>query len=201
MWHGSIDISPNESLPAVGERVVRQRDCRLLQTVVEEHGGAPRRDQSTPRDENEVFHAHGAESSLLRPFKPANQVVSDVVLKYPSADGILAVAVMRKSQKGSVTPALICETFSTERMSTGSICQGQGRDPLSACHSARIVKVGLRMHIAGVVVSFGQNCFTDIGQWANIQRFVTLWWHTMPLIRGVVPWKRDIEHPKEKAVA
>jgi len=182
MWHDSIDISPNESPPAVRERVVRQRDCRLLQTVVEEHGGAPRRDQSTPRDENEVFHAHDAESCLLRPFEPANQVVSDVVLKYPTADGILAVAVMRNSQKGSVTPALICETFSTERMSTDSIYQGQGRDPLAACLSARIVKVGARMHIAGVMMSFGQNFFTDIGQRTNIQWFVTLWWYTMPLI-------------------
>ena len=64
--------------------------------MVEEHGSTPRRDQSTPRDENEVFHALDAESYILRPFEPANQIVSDVALKYPSADGILAVAVMRK---------------------------------------------------------------------------------------------------------
>jgi len=64
--------------------------------VVEEHGGTPRRDQSTPRDEDEVFHILDAESYLLRPFEPANQVVSDVVLKYPSAEGILAAAIMRK---------------------------------------------------------------------------------------------------------
>ena len=94
---------------------------------------------------------------------------------------------MRKRKKGPMTPALICKTFSTERMSVDSIYQGQDCDTLAAFHSARIIKVGLRMHIAGEVISFGQNCFTDIGQWANIQRLVTLWWYTMPLIRGIVP--------------
>ena len=169
--------------------------------MVEEHGGTPRRDQSTSRDENEVFHVHDAESYRLRPFEPVIHVVSDIFLKYPCEDSFFAVAIMRKSQKGSGTPALICETLSTERMSTDSIYQGQGRDPLAACLSARIVGVGARMNIVGVMMSFGQNLFRDIRQWTNIQWFVRPWWYTMPLIRGIVPWKRDIEHPMEMAVA
>ena len=60
--------------------------------------------------------------------------------------------------------------------------------------------VGLGMHIAGVVVTFGQNCSTNIGQRTNIERVVTLWWYTMSLIRGIVPWKRDVEHPMKEAV-
>ena len=179
----------------------RQGNCRLLLTVVEEHGGTPRRDQSTPRDENEVFHALDAESYVLRPFEPANHIVSDVVLKCPSEDGILAMAAMRKTQEGSLTPALTCETFSTERMSVDSIYQGRDCDALAGFRSARIIKVSLQMHIAGEVMSFGQKCYTDIGPWTNIQRLVTLWWYTMPLIRGIVPWKGDIEHAMEKAVA
>jgi hypothetical protein len=93
--------------------------------VIKEHGGTPRRDQSTPRDENEIFHTLDVESYVPRPFEPVIYIVSDVVLKCPSADGILAVAVMRETQKGSLTPAPICETFSTERMSVGTIYQEQ----------------------------------------------------------------------------
>ena len=85
--------------------------------MVQEHGSTPRRNQSTPRDENEVFHALDIESVVPRPFEPVSYIVSDVVLKSPSADGILAVAIVRETQKGSVTPAPICETFGTERMS------------------------------------------------------------------------------------
>ena len=85
------------------------------------------------------------------------------------------MAVMRKTQKGSVTPALICETFSTERMSVDSVEKRQDCYALAGYHSARIVVVGLRMHTAGVVITFGQICSTDIGQWTNIERFVTLW--------------------------
>jgi len=123
--------------------------------MVGEHGGTPRRDQSTPRDEDEVSHAQDAESYLLRPFEPAIHIVSDVVLKYPSADSILAMAVMRNRQKGSLTLARIFETFSTERMSVDSIYQGQDCDTLAGCHSARIMAIGSRMHIAGMVISFG----------------------------------------------
>jgi len=162
--------------------VVRQRYCRL-RAVVEEHGGPPRCDQSTPGDENEVFHALNAKSYVLRPFELANHIISHVVLKHPSAEGILALAVMRKRQKGALAPAPTREAFSTERASVDSISQRQDCDALARFHSARIIVVGLQMHIAGVVIPFGQSCFTDIGQWTNIQRLVTLWWYTMPLIR------------------
>jgi hypothetical protein len=117
--HGSMDLTPIVTFPAVGESSDRQRDFRLLR-LVDERGGTPRRDHSTPGNENEVFHALDAQSYPLRPVEPANHMVSDVVFEYLRADDIFAVTVMRKRQKCSGTSALIRGTFGAAKLSVNS---------------------------------------------------------------------------------
>ena len=114
-----MDLAPIVTSPAVGEGLDRQREFRLLR-LVDERGGTPRRDHSTPGDENEVFHALDAQSYPLRPVEPANHMVSDVVFEDLRADDIFAVTVMRKRQKCSGTPALIRGTFGTEKLLVNS---------------------------------------------------------------------------------
>ena len=88
--------------------------------MVDERSGTPRHDHGTPGDENEVFHALYAQFHLLRPLKPANYMVPDVVLEHLRADDISAVTVMRKRQECSGTPALIRATFGTAKLSVNS---------------------------------------------------------------------------------
>ena len=99
--------------------------------MVKEHGGTPRRDQCTSGDKDEGFYAFDAESPLLRPLEPAFHIVSDVVLEQPMANGVFAVAVMRKAQECPMTPAPVCETFETARMSADSNYLGQDCDSLT----------------------------------------------------------------------
>lgn len=111
-----------------------QGEPRVL-GVVNECGGTPRRDQGTPGDENEVFHALDAQSYLLRPVEPANHIVSDVVLENPCADDIFAVGIVRKRQKSSRSPALICDTFGTAMMSIKLQPSGQDCNSLAGLTS------------------------------------------------------------------
>ena len=61
-----------------------------------ENGGCPRSDQSTPRDENKLFHSLYAQSLSLCAVKPGTHVVSDVVLERLGMDNISAVTILRK---------------------------------------------------------------------------------------------------------
>jgi hypothetical protein len=86
--NGTPNLAPNKT---VTERPARQRNFGL-HIVVHEHGGSPRSDQSTTGDKDKIFHALDAQSVFLCPVKPADDVVSDVVLERFRADDVFAVA-------------------------------------------------------------------------------------------------------------
>jgi hypothetical protein len=82
-------------------------------------------------------------------------------------------------------------------MLVDSGCVGENNDSLVWSRSAHPTSIVLFGHETGIVISFGQCCFTYIGEWIADQSFVRLWF-TKFLIRGIVPWKCDVEHAIEK---
>src|SRR5882762_6947495 len=83
--HGPPDVRPNETVPSITERSPRQRNFRF-HSVVHECSSGPRRDQSTARDKDKIFHALDALLVLLGPGEPADHMVSDVVFKHFCTD-------------------------------------------------------------------------------------------------------------------
>jgi hypothetical protein len=68
---------------------------------------------------------------------------SGVVIEHLCVDNILMAGVMRKMQKCPKTPALISDTFGTDRISANSSHQGYYGDSLAKFPSLHIIRVVL----------------------------------------------------------
>ena len=64
--------------------------------AAEERNGSPGIDQSTPRDENEVFHRIDGQFLNLRPVEPTDNIVSYVIFKCLGAHDFFPIGVVRK---------------------------------------------------------------------------------------------------------
>ena len=123
--YGSPNLAPNKTRPTITEHSARQRDFGL-RGVIHKYGGSPRSDQSTTSDKNKFFHALDAQSVLLCPAKPADYMISGVILETFCADDVFAVAPVGKKQKCTAIPEPVRGTSVATRMSGWLRLSGKG---------------------------------------------------------------------------
>jgi hypothetical protein len=93
----SPNVAPDKTWPAITKCTALQSDFSI-HIVVQKHSGSPGSDQSAASDENKIFHALDAQSLFLCPVKPADDMISDIVLEPFCVDDFFAVAPVGKRQ-------------------------------------------------------------------------------------------------------
>ena len=120
MFDVSTNVAPNKLRPTMIGLLGVQRYCggTHWHGVIIERSSGPRCNQSTPGDKNEIFHALHAHVVAPRPGKPADYIISYVVLERFRADGVFVVASVRKRQKCTTTSsfAFIRSTFGPDKV-------------------------------------------------------------------------------------
>ena len=64
----------------------------------------------------------------------------------------------------------------------------------------RIIDVSVSGHIGGVVISSAESRISDIDEFTTAIQTLVRIWYTKSSVRGIVPWKRHVEHAIENTV-